>query len=288
MLNHGLPEASGHLGSRAPGATVWKADGEAREWVLACIDNSAYANSVTDHAGWFASHPEIGVDVLHVLDQGGAPQGSGGIGAGAESDPLPDRLINRAIGRLREEGVGPIRAATATGSFVDIAARHEVGPIVVGKRSSGSGSERGPLGSRAKAIINGTEKPVCLAPKLFLPIHRALVVLDADVGHRRALEFVASDFRLAALPLNVAIVARAGEDPDPKVEWARQMLSGCSAEIFPLVSMSIDDAVALCMETRGADLLILSRTVASADLETQVLRMEERGLWGTRTPVLVS
>jgi hypothetical protein len=166
--------------------------------------------------------------------------------------------------------------------------RHEAGPIVVGKRGAGSESARGRLGSHTNAIIHRSERPVCLAPKLFLPIHRALVVLDADPEHRRALEFVASDFRLSALPLNVAIVAGPGEDPDPKVEWARETLSGCSAEIFPLVNMSIDDAVAICMDLRGADILVLSRTVAACDLEGQVMRMEERGLWGTRTPVLIS
>jgi hypothetical protein len=268
--------------------TSWEADGTAREWVLACIDNSGYANSVTDHAGWFASHPEVGVDLLHVVDQGRALPRGASADRKSDTDVLADTLIDRAIGRLREEGVGPIRAATSTGSFVDAALRHEAGPIVVGKRGAGSLGERGRLGSHANAIIHRGAQPVCLAPKVFLPIHRALVVLDADVEHRRALEFVASDFRLSALPLNVAIVAGAGEDPDPKAEWARGMLSRCSAEIFPLVSMSIDDAVALCMESKGADILVLSRTVAACDLESQVLRMEERGLWGTRIPVLIS
>jgi hypothetical protein len=268
--------------------TVWEADGRAREWVLACIDNSAYANSVTDHAGWFASHPEVGVELLHVTDEDRPSQAVGDIGAKPDSEVAAHMLINRAISRLREEGVGPISAATRSGPFVEAALRHSAGPIVVGKRGAGSGGEHERLGSHVNAIIQGSEKPVCLAPKLFLPIHRALVVLDADLGHRTALEFVASDFRLSALSLNVAIVAGAGEDPDPKVEWAREALSGSSAEIFPLVNMSIDDAVAVCMELQGADILILSRAVAACDLETQVLRMEERGLWGTRTPVLIS
>jgi nucleotide-binding universal stress UspA family protein len=268
--------------------TSWEADGAAREWVLACIDNSGHANSVTDHAGWFASHPEVGVDLLHVVDPSQAPKGGALADRKSSTDALADALIDRAIGRLREEGVGPIRAATGTGSLVEAALRHEAGPIVVGKRGAGSGAERRRLGSHANAIVHRSPQPVCLAPKVFLPIHRALVVLDADVDHRTALEFVASDFRLSALPLNVAIVAGAGEDPDPKVEWARGILSRCSAEIFPLVGMSVDDAVALCMESKGADMLVLSRTVAACDLENQVLRIEERGLWGTRIPVLIS
>lgn len=264
-----------------------EADGPAREWVLACLDHSAYANSVTDHAGWFASHPEVGVEVLHVLDPDDHARAAGA-GADADVAAQANKIVSRAVGRLREEGVGPISFAARAGRLFDIASAHVTGPIVMGKRGVGSSATRGRLGSQAHAIIRDTELPVCLAPKVFLPIHRALVLLDADLSHRRTLEFVAADFRLAALPLEVAVVARPGEDPDPKVQWARAMLSACSAEIFPLVNTSLDDAAALCMEARGSDMIILSRAVASADLPTQMLRMEERGLWGTRTPVLIS
>jgi hypothetical protein len=262
--------------------TPANADGPAREWVLACVDTSAYANSVTDHSGWFASHPEVGVQVLHVI--GSADQVPGDRRLAGQ----PERSVDHAVGRLREAGVGPIAWAVETGSLFDIVSRHKAGPIVMGKRGIGSGERRDRLGRQALAIIRDTERPVCLAPKVFLPIHRALVLLDADMAHRRALEFVASDFRLSALPLNVAVVAKPGEDPAAKIECARDMLSRCSADVFPLVNSSLDEAAALCMDTRGADLLILSRAIASSDLEIEVLRMEERGLWGTRTPVLIS
>jgi hypothetical protein len=261
-----------------------RGDGPAREWVLACVDNSEYANSVSDHAGWFASHPEVGVDVLHVLENSST--------GGEVTDPgiaaQGDKIVSRAVSRLREEGVGPIAFETRNGSLFDIASKHDAGPIVMGKRGADSNGGRGRLGSQAHAMVSGSDRPVCLAPKVFLPIHRAFVLLDADLSHRSALEFVAADFRLAALPLDVAVVSKPGQDPDPKVEWARAMLSACSAEIFPLVNTSFDDAVALCMEARGADLMILSRAVAGSDLEAQMLRIEERGLWGTRTPVLIS
>jgi len=254
--------------------------------VLACVDNSVYANSVCDHAGWFASDPNIGVEVLHVVEASSSSAAESSITVNDRAS-VADPLIARAVWRLREEGVGPITSTSMTGSFVESAVQHDADMIVMGKRGNVSQTERRRLGSSVDAMVRRTAKPVCLAPKYFLPIHRALVLLDADLTHRAAVEFILSDSRLSALPVDVVVSARADEDADAKVGWARSALSALGASVFSFEADGLDDAVAAYMQSRGADLVIVSRAVVAADPETRLGLIEDRGLWGTRIPVLI-
>lgn len=254
--------------------------------VLACIDSSAYANSVCDHAGWFASDPDVGVEVLHVAPppgeafEGPGPDGiSGGV---IEADPL----VEAAVWRLREEGVGPITWARVIGGFVEVASRRAAALIVMGKRGEASAAERRRLGANVDAMVRATAAPICLAPKLFLPIHRALVLLDTDIGQRAAVELVAEHPRLEGLPVDVVVMAAEGSDPGPKLGLARQRLRD-SDDVFALPAQGLDEAVTQYMESRAADLIVVAREVVAPDPRAQLLRIEERGLWGARTPVLI-
>jgi hypothetical protein len=242
--------------------------------VLACVDHSAYASSVCDHAGWFASHPDVGVEVLHVFSS-------------PADAAQADALVDRAVWRLREEGVGPVTSSRVLGSFAEVATRHDAGLIVMGKRGDLSDGARRTLGANVDALVRRCAKPLCLAPKVFLPIHRALVLMDANLSRRAALEFATSDFRLSAMPMDVVVIAGPDEDASPKVEWARTMVATASAEVFSLASDGLDDAVVRYMRSRAADVVIISRAVVAADPEARLRRIEERGLWGTRTPVLI-
>jgi nucleotide-binding universal stress UspA family protein len=248
--------------------------------VLACIDNSAYSNGVCDHAGWFASDPDVGVEVLHVLEPT-----TDDIVLGAEAQA--DLLIERAVWRLREEGVGPVTSAQLSGGFVETACQLEADMIVMGKRGQGSDAQRRSLGSSVDAMVRATGVPVCLASKLFLPIHRVLVLVDARVDHRTAVEFVASHPRLVGLPTDVVVVAGVQDEPDAKLEWVRKVLGDEGVEVFSLRADGLDDAVTQYMESRGAELIVVSRDVIVPDPGPRLRLIEERGLWGMRTPVLI-
>ena len=189
--------------------------------VLACIDHSAYANGVCDHAAWFASDPDVGVEVLHVETSSGAvPDGEA-----LDRERVSTRqLVDRSVARLHEEGVGPLSSASVAGSFVEIATQRGAAVIVMGKHGEGSAAERHSLGSNVEAMLRATSTPICLTAKLFLPIHRAVVLLDADTSHRTAVEFVVSQARLSPLPTDIVVVAATGDVPDPKVTWARSAL----------------------------------------------------------------
>jgi nucleotide-binding universal stress UspA family protein len=253
--------------------------------VLACIDHSAYANGVCDHAGWFASDPDVGVEVLHVDAPSDAGPNTQALDGSREVSTR--QLLDRSVARLREEGVGPLSSAALAGRFVEIATQRGAAVIVMGKHGEGSAAQRHSLGSNVEAMVRATSTPICLTSKLFLPIHRALVLLDADTAHRTAVEFVISQARLSALRTDIVVVAAPGEDPDPKVTWARSALGEPRGNVLSLVAEGLDDAVAQYMEAGAADLVIVSRAVVTPAPGSRLNRIEERGLWGNRTPVLI-
>jgi nucleotide-binding universal stress UspA family protein len=248
--------------------------------VLACIDNSAYSNGVCDQAGWFASDPDVGVEVLHVLEPTT-------VDVVLDAEAEADQLIEAAVWRLREEGVGPVTSARLSGAFVEVASQVPADVIVMGKRGQGSHAQRRTLGSSVDAMVRATTVPICLASKLFLPIHRVLVLLDARMDHRTTVEFVARHPRLTGLPADVVVVAGVEDEPDAKLEWVRQALNAAGGDAFALRAEGLDDAVTQYMASRGAELIVVSRAVIQPDRGPPLRLIEERGVWGMRAPVLI-
>ncbi|MBS0335087.1 MAG: universal stress protein [Proteobacteria bacterium] len=244
--------------------------------ILACVDASAYAGSVCDHAGWFASDPDVGVEVLHVVE-----------GHGAIALEAGERIVKSAVGRLREQGVGPITSAMAEGAFVPTAAAHEADIVVAGKRSSVSDAPRGRLGAQAGALVHAAPGPVCLVPKLFLPIHRALILLDAEPRHVAALDLVSRTPRLAGLEMDLVVVSPDAEGAAAKGELARKQLGRNAASLSVRRAPELDADSVRPAKGQVADLVVVSRAVLGSTPDDRLERLEDPGLWRLRTPILV-
>lgn len=240
--------------------------------VIACIDGSEYANSVCDHAAWMAGRLDGAVEVLHVS---------------GPREPEDHNMVDDAVRRLHDEGAPGATGESAPGDFPALAVRRGGDLIVMGKRGEASKRDRRRLGSNVDRMIRMTTTPVCLASKTFLPIARAIVLLDADMSYRAAVELVASHGGLHSLEIHIIIAAREGEDPTAKLQWARQALTARDADVFAMRADGPDDAAAKYIQQRGADLIVISRAVLAPDPEARLGRIEEGAMWGWRTPVLV-
>ncbi len=248
--------------------------------VLACIDRSAYSNSVCDHAVWFAGRLDARVRAVHVDEDRSA--------AAATADtPRATARLDHALDRLRGEGALDATAEEVRGEFSSYASSQGADLIVMGKRGEFSHGERTSLGSSVEKVIRATATPVCLTSKIFLPITRALVLMDADMSHCRSVEFLAGHPGLADLDIDLVVVQASGEDASEKLDWARGSLPSPDAEAFILEAEDLDDATAHYIERAAVDLVIVSRAVLLRDVQTQLQRIEARGVWGIRTPVLV-
>ena len=251
--------------------------------VLACVDSSSYINSVCDHAAWFAGRSDATIEVLQVL-RGAAVDVPMSL---ATRTAASRALIEHSVGRLHDDGMSSVRSALLQGEFVEIAASRQADIIVMGKRGDASESRRRHLGSSVDAMIRGTRTPVCLTSKLFLPIRRGLILLDADLDHRAAVEFVASHASFAGLEMDMVVVCAPGVDPQPKLDWAKAALPTPIGDVFALEADRLDMAASQYIERRAVDLIVVSRAVIAPDPEARLSRIEERGVWGMRTPVVI-
>jgi nucleotide-binding universal stress UspA family protein len=251
--------------------------------VLACVDSSSYVNSVCDHAAWFAGRSDASIEVIQVL-RGAAADLPVSLAARRTTSSA---LIEHCLGRLRDEGVSDARGVQLQGEFIELVASRAPDLLVMGKRGDASESRRRRLGSSVDAMIRATQAPICLTSKLFLPIRRGLILLDADMSHRRAVEFVASHPSFAGLEMDMMVVAAPGDDAGPKLDWAKAALPVRIGDVFAMEADGLDTAASKYIEGRAADLVVVSRAVIAPDPETRLGRIEERGVWGMRTPVVI-
>ncbi len=245
--------------------------------ILACVDASPYAKSVCDYAGWLAGAFDQDISLLHAIES--AVDGSP---ADAED------ILSDAASILRNNGVKNFREISQRGEFADVAVAlsgsHSV--LVVGKRGAGDLCKRLSLGSSIQPILRQTERPVFLSPSLFLPISRALVLLDADITHRSATKFVRDHPWLTKLDTDVVVMTD-GNGGQDKLEWARSLLGETGVDIFPLSADGHHDALERYRQMHPIDLLVVSREVLLPDLTGPLGHVDAGSLWAWRAPVLI-
>lgn len=245
--------------------------------ILACVDSSNYAPAVCDYAAWLTGPFAQAVSLFHAIE--------------SQSEAAfrdTEVILAAASARLRDSGLDDVRGISQRGRFVDLAEvlapSHSV--LVVGKRGSGGGEDRSRLGSSIEPLLRRTESAVCLVSTLFLPVSRALVLLDADPDHRRTVEFVRRHPWLSELDTDVVVMAEEGGG-EAKLAWAREVLGAGGADIFPLDAEGPHEALERYRQSHPIDLLVLSREVALADNATPLRKIEADSLWAWRAPVLI-
>lgn len=158
--------------------------------------------------------------------------------------------------------------------------------MVVGKRGASSAPDRRGLGSNAARLIRRSAQPLCLVSRVYLPIHRGLVLIDGDIAHRRTIDYVSAHPVLSALQLDAIAVTTAAGDPEPKLELARRAF-GPRADVFATSAADPDAAAMGYMNDHQADLIVMSREMLFGGEGVAPPRMEERAIWAWRTPLFI-
>ena len=196
--------------------------------VLACIDESRYAESVCDYARWSAARRGAPLSLLHVIPHppgGKVDSGnnlSGTIGFGARKRLLEElatldakrsrlemeqgrHLLAAALERLAGEELSSIETRQRHGDLVDslVALERETRMFVVGKRGADTESEHGHLGSHLEQIIGALHRPVLIAQQSFAPPRRFLFAHDGSATARRGVDMVATSPLLRGTPCHV-------------------------------------------------------------------------------------
>jgi len=197
--------------------------------VLACVDQSVYADHVTDAAAWVAARMKAPLELLHVIDrEPSATHGedlSGAIGFDAQEvllDKLTDddaatartareqgrQFLSRLCVRAQTAGVLEPDMRQRRGALVDVLAEQQadVRMVVMGRRGESSATTIRDLGRNVERMVRAIERPVLTVTEKFAPPERVLIAFDGGAASRNAVAMVASSPLFKGIPCHLMMV----------------------------------------------------------------------------------
>lgn len=199
--------------------------------VVACLDDSAFAPSVCDHAAWAAGRLQAPLTFLHVIDHRHAAAGgdlSGSIGFGAQEDLLEKfaaldeqkgrlamergrRLLAAAHARARDAGLPEPASRQVHGQLVETLAELEpaLRLLVLGKRGETAHLAQEHLGSNLERVIRAVHRPILVVPAEFRRPERILMAFDGSPTAHRSIVTLAGNPLVQGLRAHVVM---AGDD----------------------------------------------------------------------------
>ena len=250
--------------------------------VLACVDQSPYADTVTDAAVWAAMRLGASLELLHVIDRehesSHSRDHSGAIGVNAQENlltQLADDEASIAV-RQREEGLSflnrlRLRAQAAGmaepdmrqrhGSLVEtLTEQHEgVSMVVMGRRGESSSTTLRDLGRNVERVVRAMDRPILTVTDSFTPPLHVLIAFDGGAAARNGVEMVASSPLFKGIPCDLMMVGKDGNrEASKQLQAAQSTLtaSGIDTHCYQ-VTGDPESAIASAIKEQGIDFLIM-------------------------------
>lgn len=196
--------------------------------ILACIDASAYANSVCDLAAWASRRLELPVELLHVVQRRNAVAArqdlSGAIGFGVKTNLMEElvrleeadaklqvergrALLASGEQRLKQGGAIEVRALHRHGGIVETILEREVDArvVVIGKRGAGHEFASDHIGSKIERVVRASDRPILIASRAVEEPRAIVFAYDASKAANRALERLLNSSLFAGLPVHLVM-----------------------------------------------------------------------------------
>jgi nucleotide-binding universal stress UspA family protein len=250
--------------------------------VIACVDQSAYAGAVTDHAAWAALRLGAPLELLHVIDRhpetAQSNDHSGALGPEAQESLLTqlsdaDEAMVRAareqgrlfLNRLRER-------ALATGvPVVDVRQRlghldetlHELQPqarlVVMGRRGASAEQGEAALGRNLERVVRALQQPILVvASTEFKAPERLLLAYDGSAATRKGVEMVAASPLFRGMTVKLVMAGDSRSDAQAQMAWATDCLSQGGLQVQgDVVTGEPLPAILAAVEREQADWLLM-------------------------------
>ncbi|MDA0375493.1 MAG: universal stress protein [Planctomycetota bacterium] len=247
--------------------------------VLACVDQSHFADTVADYAAWAARRLDAPLEFLHVIDRepevASTHDHSGAIGIDSREELLgelsrEDEARTRAArerGRIFLERLRQ-RASAAGCPSVDVRQRHgsldetlveqesDVQLFVLGRRGASAEITQRDLGRNLERMLRALRRPILTVTDAWQEPRRVLLALDGRRTTRKAVEFVARSPLFDGLPVH--LFAAGAAEGDRSLAAAVDLLA--KAGRSPAVVQATGDVergVAAAIRETGSDLLVM-------------------------------
>jgi nucleotide-binding universal stress UspA family protein len=249
--------------------------------VLACVDQSRFADHVADHAAWASRRLEAPLEFLHVIDRhpemGSDDDRSGAIGIDAqealltqlsEKDAAVARearekgrvFLNRLRERVMAAGIEAPDTRQRHGSLRDtlVELEPDVGLFVLGRRGESAAATQRDLGRNVEWVVRALHRPILTVTEDFREPQRVMVAFDGGSVTRRAIATLADSPLLKGLPIHLLMSGRERPDSRRHLERARGRLEARGFTVTSaLVPGDPEHVVAKTILDRDIDLLVM-------------------------------
>jgi len=216
--------------------------------VLACVDQSPYADFVADYSAWMAKKFALPLELLHIIDRhqetATSDDHSGAIGFDAQENLL-NRLTEEEAERsraIREQGrifLNELkkRCERREGITVDVRQRYgqlletldeqqqDVALYVLGRRGKSAAHTQRDLGRHVESISRKIRRPILTVANEFSEPKSLLVAYDGKRMTRNCVSLIAGNPALADLPIHVVMSGKQNSEAERHLEWASSTLA---------------------------------------------------------------
>lgn len=249
--------------------------------VLACVDQSHFADYVADYAAWAARRMDAPLEFLHVIDRhpeiGSGEDHSGAIGINAQENLL-DRLSTQDEMRakaLREQGrvfLNRLRErATALGAgSVDVRQRHggledtlveqkgSVRLLVLGRRGASAELSHRDLGRNVERVVRALHQPILTVTEGFREPRRVMIAFDGGIVTRQGVQMVADSPLFRGLPVHLLMSGKESQNASPQLQWAKTTLEAVGFDASAsLIPGDAESTIAKAVRDEAIDILIM-------------------------------
>ncbi|MBU0655981.1 MAG: universal stress protein [Gammaproteobacteria bacterium] len=250
--------------------------------ILACVDQSHYAEHVADYAAWVASRMALPLEFLHILDR--HPERSrhnqdhsGAIGFDAQKVLLDElskededfskhakeqgRLfLNRLRERAIAAGVEAPDVRQRHGALTDTLMEQEAGVrmFILGRRGKSAETTQRSLGRNVENVVRSLHSPILTVTDGFKLPRQVMIAFDGGSVSRKGVELIAACPLFVGLPIHVITSGEAGKGLRKQLEWAKTTLETAGFETHTaLLSGDPQSVIATQVQERNIDMLIM-------------------------------
>ena len=217
--------------------------------ILACVDQSPFADYVADYSAWAARTFALPLELLHIIDRhpeiATSDDHSGAIGFDAQENLLnqlseEEGQRSREIrerGRVFLNGLKK-RCESAGTDDVDIRQRYgqlldtldeqqrDVALYVLGRRGRSAAHTQRDLGRHVERISRKIQRPILTVANEFSEPKSLLVAYDGKRMTRGCITLIAGNAALADLPVHVVMSGKQTNESEKQLQWATETLEG--------------------------------------------------------------
>jgi nucleotide-binding universal stress UspA family protein len=217
--------------------------------ILACVDQSPYADYVADYSAWAARRFSLPLELLHIIDRhpeiATSDDHSGAIGFDAQENLL-NRLTEEEGQRSREirergrvflnglkqrcerAGTGDVDIRQRYGQLLDTLdeQQREVALYVLGRRGRSAAHTQRDLGRHVESISRKIQRPILTVASEFSEPKSLLVAYDGKRMTRGCITLIAGNAALADLPVHVVMSGKQTNESEKQLQWATETLEG--------------------------------------------------------------